>query len=101
MPRLVLIAAANRQPDWVENGYAEYAKRLRGRYTLDLKVVALARRTKASPPERAVEDEGERLLAAAPAGAHIVAELRDGLGHVAFERRVAAHERRGSEVRAG
>jgi len=73
MPRMLLIAAANRQPAWVEEGYAEYAKRLRGRNTLELKVVALAPRTKATPATRAVEDEGERLLKAVPPGAHVVA----------------------------
>lgn len=81
MPRLVFIAAANRQPTWVEDGYEEYAKRLRGRSTLEIKVVALAPRTKAASPARAVEDEGERLLKAVPAGARIVVLDEGGTRH--------------------
>lgn len=100
MPRLVLVAAANRQPAWVEDGYAEYAKRLRGRHTLEIKVVALARRTKAAPAARAVEDEGERLLKALPAGAHVVAldEAGTRFSTPALAERLAAWERHGAPV---
>lgn len=70
--RLVLVTATNRQPAWVEEGYAEYARRIRGNCTLELKEIALARRSPSMPVERAVEQEGERILAAVPAGAHVV-----------------------------
>ena len=80
MLRLVLIAASNRQPDWVTQGYEEYAARLRGRCRLELKEVRLARRSGALPTVRAVEDEGERMLAALPAGAHAVALDERGTG---------------------
>ena len=73
MLRLSLLTASNRQPDWVDDGAADYAKRLRGRCTLEIKTLPLARRTASTPVERAIADEGERLLAAVPAGAHIVA----------------------------
>ena len=73
MLRLSLLTASNRQPDWVEDGAAEYAKRLRGRCTLEIKTLPLARRTASTPAERAIADEGARLLAAVPAGAHVVA----------------------------
>ena len=61
MLRLELIAASNRQPGWVDAGYAEYADRLRGRCTLELKVLPLARRTASAPPDRALADEGARM----------------------------------------
>ncbi len=77
MLRLLLLAATNRQPEWVEAGYAEYAKRLRGRCRLELATVALARRSAGAPVERAIADEGERLLARVPPGAHVVA-LEEG-----------------------
>jgi len=73
MLRLSLLTASNRQPDWVDDGAADYAKRLRGRCTLEIKTVPLARRTSSTPIERAIADEGERLLGAVPAGAHVVA----------------------------
>jgi 23S rRNA (pseudouridine1915-N3)-methyltransferase len=76
--RLELIAASNRQPAWVDAGYAEYADRLRARCTLDLKVLPLARRTGSMPPERALADEGARMARAIPAGAHVVALAETG-----------------------
>jgi 23S rRNA (pseudouridine1915-N3)-methyltransferase len=78
MLRLSLITSSNRQPDWVDQGADDYAKRLRGRCTLEIKTVPLARRTPTTPVERAVQDEGERMLAQLPAGAHVVAVLETG-----------------------
>jgi len=78
MLRLELIAASNRQPGWVDAGYAEYADRLRGRCTLELKVLPLARRTASMPPDRALADEGARMARAIPSGAHVVALAEAG-----------------------
>ena len=72
MLRLSLLTASNRQPDWVDDGAADYAKRLRGRCILEIKTLPLARRTASTSVERVIADEGERLLAAVPAGAHVV-----------------------------
>jgi 23S rRNA (pseudouridine1915-N3)-methyltransferase len=78
MLRLSLVTASNRQPDWVDAGAADYAKRLRGRCTLELKTVPLARRTDSTPIDRTIAEEGERLLAAVPAAAHVVALCEGG-----------------------
>jgi 23S rRNA (pseudouridine1915-N3)-methyltransferase len=78
MLRLSLITASNRQPEWVDAGADDYAKRLRGRCTLEIKAVPLARRTATAPAERAIQEEGKRMLAAIPAGAHVVALLETG-----------------------
>jgi 23S rRNA (pseudouridine1915-N3)-methyltransferase len=78
MLRLSLVTASNRQPEWVDAGVDDYAQRLRGRCTLEIKTVPLARRTHSTPTERAIAAEGERLLAAVPAGAHVVALLETG-----------------------
>ena len=78
MLRLSLITASNRQPEWIELGAEDYAKRLRGRCTLELKSVPFERRTATTPAERAIQDEGERMLAAIPTGAHVVALLEKG-----------------------
>lgn len=66
-----VLAASGRQPDWVDAGFDEYAKRLRGRFRLELKQLPLARQRE--PVGRAVDDEGARLLAALPKGARVVA----------------------------
>src|SRR5687768_8393770 len=78
MLRLSLISASNRQPGWVDAGTEEYAKRLRGRCTLEIKTIPLARRTASMPVERAVAAEGERMLASLPAAAHVVTLLENG-----------------------
>lgn len=78
MLRLTLITASNRQPEWVDAGADDYAKRLRGRCTLGITTVPLARRTATTPVERAMQDEGERMLAQVVTGAHVVALLENG-----------------------
>jgi 23S rRNA (pseudouridine1915-N3)-methyltransferase len=62
----------------VNQGADDYAKRLRGRCTLEIKTVPLARRTATAPVERAIHEEGERMLALVPQGAHVVALLESG-----------------------
>jgi 23S rRNA (pseudouridine1915-N3)-methyltransferase len=76
MLRLLIVTATNRQPGWVDDGYGDYAKRIRGRCTLELKPIPLARRSASTPVDRAVADESVRMLAAIPPGAHVIA-LRD------------------------
>lgn len=71
--RIVLIAASNRQPAWVGQAFEDYAKRLRGSCTLTLREVALARRTASAPVDKVLESEGERMLAAVPKGARVIA----------------------------
>jgi 23S rRNA (pseudouridine1915-N3)-methyltransferase len=78
MLRLKLVVASNRQPDWIDRGTDEYAKRIRGRCALEVVAVPLARRTASTPVERALREEGERMLAAVPPGAHVVALLENG-----------------------
>jgi len=78
MLRLRLITASNRQPEWVVQGTDDYAKRLRGRCTLEIKTVPLGRRAATAPVERAIVDEGERMLALVPDGAHVVALAETG-----------------------
>jgi 23S rRNA (pseudouridine1915-N3)-methyltransferase len=61
---LRVVAAGTRMPAWVDAGFSDYAGRLRGDYRLDLVEVPLARRGRGDP-RKAVESEGERMLAAA------------------------------------
>ena len=76
--RISIIAVSSRQPAWVTAGFEEYAERLRGRCTLKLVEIPLGRRKKAEAPTRAVEAEGERMLAALPEDAHAVALTESG-----------------------
>jgi len=59
-------------PGWVQQGYDEYAKRLPRECELVLKEIAPGKRSKNSDIARIVKDEGERMAAAIPSGAHVV-----------------------------
>lgn len=69
---LRLIAAGTRLPDWVEAGYGEYAKRFTPDYKLELIEIPLATRS-SGDTARAVEKEGERMLAALNGNPYVVA----------------------------
>ncbi len=70
--RLLLIAAGARLPEWVNAGYQDYAARLTHEYRLELKEIALGQRA-GGDSRTAVRKEGERMLAALPPGAYVVA----------------------------
>lgn len=72
--RAFLIAVGERMPAWVQQGFAEYAKRLSRELPLELIEVA----AKSRDPARAMTEEGAALLATIPKGAHVVA--LDGRG---------------------
>lgn len=71
--RLHLLAVGQRAPAWVDAGYRDFARRLPPECSLNLVEIAARRRTKGADIARVTEAEGERLLAAVPAGARIVA----------------------------
>lgn len=73
-----LIAVGERPPGWVAEGYADYTKRLSRDLPLELVEVAPGMRGKGRDPARAMHDEGERVLAALPKNAWVVA--LDGRG---------------------
>ncbi len=58
-------------PDWVRQGYNEYAKRLPRECELVLKEIAPDKR-RGGDIVRITQDEGERMLAALPPRAHLV-----------------------------
>ncbi len=70
--RIHLIAVGTRMPDWVEQGYREFAKRLPRECSLQLVELEAAKRGKAADLARLKRDEGQRTLAALPKGAHVV-----------------------------
>ena len=68
-----LIATGERAPGWVAEGFTEYRKRLSHWLPLELVEVEPGLRGKGRDPQRAIEDEGRRVLAALPRNAHVVA----------------------------
>ena len=71
--QIAVISASAKQPDWVQTGFETYARRLRTSCTLALTEIPLARRGKTVALARVLEQEGARMLAAVPKGAHVVA----------------------------
>lgn len=71
--RLLLLAVGARQPDWVNDGYHEYARRFPPHLNLQLQEIAAARRGKTSVAEKLKNGEGERLLKAIPDTAYVIA----------------------------
>src|SRR5690606_33670248 len=64
--QIQLIAVGTRMPAWVQEGFAEYAKRLPCECSLQLVEIPLGKRGKNADVQRAIDEEGERLLAALP-----------------------------------
>jgi 23S rRNA (pseudouridine1915-N3)-methyltransferase len=68
-----LIAAGTRLPDWVNDGFREYQKRLRTPLTLELLEIPVATRRAGENPQRAITREGEQMLAALGREDYVVA----------------------------
>ncbi len=68
-----LIAAGTRLPDWVNDGFREYQKRLRTPLTLDLIEIPVATRRPGENPQRAIAREGEAMMAALGRDDYVVA----------------------------
>ena len=75
--RIRLLSVGRRMPGWVNEGFAEYAKRLPAECALELVEIEPGRRGRgnasAADLDRIRRDEGERLLKALPDGALAVA----------------------------
>ncbi len=73
-----IIAVGARMPDWVQTGYAEYAKRLPHECRLTLHEIPAGKRAKGADLARLTRAEGARQLAAIPPGSRVVALDRHG-----------------------
>ena len=71
---LRLIAAGTRLPQWMNDGFEDYAGRLTADYRLELKEIPLGQRSAGGGnAAQAIAKEGERMQAALPPRAYIVA----------------------------
>jgi 23S rRNA (pseudouridine1915-N3)-methyltransferase len=70
---IYLIAIGQRMDEWVTQGYLEFSKRLPPECRLQLIEVPPNKRTKNTDIQRAVSEEGVRLLAALPANTLVYA----------------------------
>jgi 23S rRNA (pseudouridine1915-N3)-methyltransferase len=71
--RIRIIAVGIKMPDWVEQGYAEYAKRMPRDCLVELLELQLAQRTKNTDIAKAIEKEGEAILNSIVKGELVIA----------------------------
>jgi len=68
-----LIATGTRMPGWVTQGYEDYARRMPPECRLQLHEIAAGKRGKNADIARLTEQEGQRMLAAIPKNAQVIA----------------------------
>jgi len=71
--RIRIIAVGSKMPDWVEQGYAEYAKRMPRDCVVEMVELPLAQRGKNTDIAKAMEKEGEAMLAVIGKGEQVIA----------------------------
>ena len=78
MLTIYLMVIGDKMPQWVEQGYAEYEKRIRGRIKLKLVEIPAVKRGRHANLARITQTEEKRLFDALPKSAYIIALDRIG-----------------------
>jgi 23S rRNA (pseudouridine1915-N3)-methyltransferase len=96
--KFFVVAVGHRMPAWVDAGFAEYASRMPREARIDL--VAVKPAPRGGPLKRVLETEGERVLAAIPAGCYKVALDERGarLDTMELARRIAGWRNAGRDI---
>lgn len=71
--RFTIVCVGHKMPAWIQSGFREYAKRLPPEIKVELLELKPEERTSGKTLEKARALEGERILAAIPAGATVYA----------------------------
>lgn len=71
--RMRVLAVGTRMPAWVDAGVADYSRRLGPELGFRIEPIRLGQRRPGEPPDRAIAQEGQRLLAAVAAREFVVA----------------------------
>ncbi|QZA81608.1 23S rRNA (pseudouridine(1915)-N(3))-methyltransferase RlmH [Deefgea piscis] len=71
--KLQLIAVGHKMPNWITEGFAEYAKRMPRDFALTLTELKPDKRISARTPQQVMSEEADRILAAIPDGARVLA----------------------------
>ena len=71
--QLIIVAVGHKMPAWVDAGFGEYAKRMPPECRISLKEIRPVERSGSKTAETAMALERERIEAALPKGARIVA----------------------------
>lgn len=68
-----LLAIGKKMPDWITAGYKEYSNRLKSTMPLHLAEIATTRKSNSQDSKTVMREEGEKLLAAIPNKAWVIA----------------------------
>ena len=71
--KFYLIAVGQRIPDWIEQGYLEFAKRLPAEHRINLVEIATSKRHKNSGTRGLLEREAKLMLSAIPKSSTVIA----------------------------
>jgi 23S rRNA (pseudouridine1915-N3)-methyltransferase len=71
--KLVIIAVGHKMPDWIANGFDEYAKRMPPELRIELKEIKPEQRSSGRNAESVMAAEKQRIEAALPKNARVVA----------------------------
>ncbi len=71
--KIKLIAVGTKMPSWVNEGYAEYARRLPVEFSLELVEIPLGQRGKNADIQRIIKREGEQMLASVDSSDYVIA----------------------------
>ena len=73
MVEICIISISNRQPDWINDGFINYAKRLKSSYKIQLLDIPILARSKNMNPKKKIEKEGQLMLKKIPDNAFVIA----------------------------
>lgn len=97
--RLQLVAVGTRMPAWVDEAFTAYAARMPRECRLELRAVALGKRSRGADPARAVSDEGQRLLKASEGCSRVCLDVRGtAVDTPGLARKLAGWMRQGQDV---
>ena len=68
----------SKMPGWVQQGCAEYSKRLPKEFALEIKELGLASRSKATSTETVINAESDKLMGAVPTGHRVIVLDKSG-----------------------
>ncbi|MFC7418898.1 23S rRNA (pseudouridine(1915)-N(3))-methyltransferase RlmH [Iodobacter arcticus] len=71
--KLTLIAVGHKMPDWIDSGYKEFSKRMPRDFPLQLLELKPDKRGSGKTAQQVMADEAERILAAIPQDARVLA----------------------------
>jgi 23S rRNA (pseudouridine1915-N3)-methyltransferase len=71
--RVTVLAIGHRMPGWIQDGWTEYVKRMPPEIRVELAELKPEDRGAGRPVERAKQAEGERVIAAIPVNATLIA----------------------------